>query len=105
MAGYLGHSPPGRSGHGHLVGEPSYGVRVDNLVGATIDAGVAVVAFKVGANIPAVNASWSPSGALARLLVHDYVCAKGGNGGSIIIIGTIETGPCGMLGVETQGSK
>jgi len=28
-------------GHGHLVGKPSHGVGVDNLVGAPIDAGVA----------------------------------------------------------------
>jgi len=95
----------GGSGHGHLVGKPSHGVGVDNLVGAPLGAGATVVAFKVGASMPAVNANWSPSGALAGFLVHDYVCAKGGNGVSIVIIGTIQTGRCGMLGFETRGSK
>jgi len=92
-------------GHGHLVGKPSHCVRVDNLVGAPIDAGVATVALKVGTNIPAINARGGPMGALAGLLVHDHMCSKRGNGASVVIIGTIQAGPCRMFGVKTRGSK
>jgi len=53
------------SGHVNLVGKPSHCVGVDDLVGVPIDAGVASVAFKVGANIPAVDSGGGPSGALA----------------------------------------
>jgi len=95
----------GGCGHGHLMGKPSHSVGVDNLVGAPIDTGIASVALKVGANIPVINSGWSPSGALVGLLVHDHIGAKRGNGASIVIIGTIEAGPCGMLGVGTRGSK
>jgi len=45
----------GGRGHGHLVGKPSHSVWVDNLVGVPIDTGVALVAFKVGANMPAID--------------------------------------------------
>jgi len=45
----------GGRGHGHLMGKPSHSLRVDNLVGAPIDTGVALVAFKVGANMPAID--------------------------------------------------
>jgi len=92
-------------GHGHLVGKPSHCVGVDNLVGPPIDAGVAAVALKDGTNIPAINAGGGPSGVLAGLLVHDDMCSKRGNGVSVVIIGTIQAGPCGMFGVETRGSK
>jgi len=95
----------GGRGHGHLVGKPSHRVGVDNLVGPPIDAGVATVALKVGTNIPAIDAGGGPSGTLAGLLVHDYMCSKRSNGVSVIIIGTIQAGPCGMFGVETRGSK
>jgi len=91
----------GGRGHGHLVGEPSHCVGVDNLVGPPIDAGVALVALKVGT----IDSGWGPSGTLAGLLVHHYMCSKRGNGVSIVSIGTIQAGPCGMFGVETRGSK
>jgi len=92
-------------GHGHLVAKPSHCVGVDNLVGPPIDACVAAVALKVGTNMPAIDAGGGPSGALAELLVHDDMGSKRGNGVSIVIIGTIQAGPCGMFGVETQGSE
>jgi len=92
-------------GHGHLVGKPSHCVGVDDLVGSPIDAGVALVALKVGTNVPAIDSGWGPSGALAGLLVDDHMCAKRDNGVSVVIIGTIQAGPCGMFGVETRGSK
>jgi len=95
----------GGCGRGHLMGKPSHSVGADNLVGAPIDTGVASVAFKVGANMPAIDSGWSPSGSLVGLLVHDHMGAKRGNGVSVVIIGTIEAGPCGMFGVETRGSK
>jgi len=79
----------GGRGHGHLVGKPSHCVGVDNLVGAPIDTGVALVAFEVGANIPAIDSRWRPSGVLVRLLVHDLMGAKRGNRVSVAIIGTI----------------
>jgi len=79
--------------------------QVDNTVGPPIDAGVAMVALKVGTNTPAINAGGGPGGVLAGLLVHDYMCSKRGNGVNVVIIGTIQAGPCGMFGVEARGSK
>jgi len=76
-----------------------------NLVGPPIDAGVALVALKVMTNIPAIDSGRGPSGALAGLLMHHHMCSKRGNGVSIVIIGSIQAGPCGMFGVEAQGSK
>jgi len=95
----------GGRGHAHLVGKPSHCVGVDNLVGPPIDAGLASVALKVGTNIPVIDAGGGPSGVLAELLVYDYMCFKRGNGVSVVIIGTIQAGPCRMFGVETRGSK
>jgi len=88
-------------GHGNLVGKPSHCVGVDNLVGPPIDAGVALVVLKVGTNAPAIDSGWGPSGALAGLLVHGYMCSKRGNAVSVVITGTIQAGPHAMFGVET----
>jgi len=74
---------------------------VDNLVGPPIDAGVAAVALKVGTNIPAIDAKGGPGGALAGLLAHDDMGSKRGKGVSVVIIGTIQAGPCGIFWVET----
>jgi hypothetical protein len=93
------------SGHGNLVGKPSHGVGVDNLAGPPTDAGVAAIALKVRTNIPAIDARGCPSEALARLLVHDDMGSKRGNGVSVVIKRTMQAGPGGMLGVETRGSK
>jgi len=49
-----------------LGGKPSHGVRVDNLVGEPIDAGVASVVFKVGTNMPAVHAGWRHGAQVVR---------------------------------------
>jgi len=95
----------GGRGHGHLVGEPSHCIGVDNLVGPPIDAGVASVVLKVGTNVPSIDSGWGPSGTLAGLLVHHYMCSERGNEVSVVIIGAIQAGPCGMFGVETRGSK
>jgi len=92
------------SGHVDLVGKPSNCVGVDDLVGAPVDAGVAPVALKVGANIPAVDSGGGPCGALAGLLMHDNVSAKRGNGVSVIIIRAIQAGPCREFGVQSRSS-
>jgi len=82
------------SGHVNLVGKPSHCVGVDDLVGAPVDARVAPVAFKVGANIPAVDSGGGPSGALAGLLMHDHMGANRGNGVIVVIKWAIQAGPC-----------
>jgi len=73
-------------------------------VGAPVYAGVAPVALKVGANIPAVDAGGGPSGALAGFLMHDHVSSRRGNGVSVVIKGAIQAGPCRTFRVQTRCS-
>ena len=95
----------GGGGHGHMVWEPLEGVGVHNLVGAPSDAGVATVALKVRAHIPAVNAGGRPGAALVGLLVNDNVGARGGNGMGVVVIVAVELGPGRKLGVEAGSAK
>jgi hypothetical protein len=88
-----------------MRGEPSQGIG-DAFVASGPDPGaVASIGVESWANVPAVDTVWGPGPAAVRLFKDKDVDAGRGDGRAIEVVGAVDLGPSGELGIESGASE